>query len=146
MLKKVVTKSPEATKALAKKFASHLRGDEILAFTGDLGSGKTTFIQGLAQGLGIKERVISPTFVLQRIYRGRFPLLHYDFYRLKEEEILDLGWEENWAEGIIAIEWAEKRKKLPPQAIRIEIKEKNRSKREFIFRLPLQRSYLARAL
>jgi len=146
MIVKILTRNREETKERAKRLARALRGDETLAFTGDLGSGKTTFIQGLAQGLGIGGKVISPTFVLQRIYRGKFPLFHYDFYRLTEKEIWDLDLEESWGRGVVAIEWAEKLKKLPPQTIKIKIKEKGKNKREFVFHLPSERSYLSRAL
>lgn len=84
-----------------------------------MGSGKTTFIQGLAKGLGVKQRIISPTFILMRGYGGRF--YHIDLYRLEnnvEQELRNLGIEEIWGkrENIVAIEWAEKVKGMLPKS------------------------------
>ena len=129
----IVTKSAQETKALGRKIASTLvkkskNEPVILALTGDLGSGKTTFVQGLAQGLGIKGRIISPTFIIMRQYKIRPPTLHHspfanfyhvDFYRLEEdleEEIVNLGLADIWGQkgNIVAIEWAEKIKKSLP--------------------------------
>jgi len=143
MKKRIITQSPEATQRLAETLTSGLRGDELFAFTGDLGSGKTTFIQGLGKGLGAKTAVTSPTFVLQRIYRGKkHVLFHYDFYRLTEEEIYDLDLREVLGKGVIAIEWAEKLPLLPPGSIKVKIREKGADKREFIFEFPPERDYL----
>lgn len=99
---------------------------KILALTGDLGSGKTTFTQGFAKGLGIKQGIISPTFILLRIYK--IPdtgyqirnLYHLDLYRLEkniEEEVRNLGIEEIWqnSKNIVLIEWAEKIKDMIPK-------------------------------
>lgn len=123
-----VTKSAEQTLNLGKRVAASLLGGEILALVGELGAGKTTFVQGLAQGLGIKRRVISPTFILMRRYPLRFKnkdlriknFYHVDLYRLEgnmEREIQNLGLSEIWGkrENIIAIEWAEKIKDLIPK-------------------------------
>ena len=115
----VVTKNDTKTRELGKRIAHQLKGGEILALVGDLGSGKTTFVQGLAKGLGIKKRVISPTFIIMRHY----PIAHFyhiDLYRLEkniEHEIKGLGLEEIWGkqENIVAIEWAEKIKDLLPK-------------------------------
>lgn len=99
-----------------------------MALSGNLGSGKTTFIQGLAKGLGIKQRIISPTFILMREYTTKFKcqmpnvktFYHIDFYRLEkdvESELRNLGIEEIWGkrENIVAIEWAEKVKSVLPK-------------------------------
>lgn len=91
-----------------------------------MGSGKTTFVQGLAQGFGIKQRIISPTFILMREYRyegvggGGGKFYHIDLYRLEnnvEQELRNLGIEEIWGkkENIVAIEWAEKARKILPK-------------------------------
>ncbi len=117
----VLTKSAKETKALGKKIADNLKGGAILALTGELGSGKTTFTQGLAKGLGIKQRVISPTFILVRKYNlGSKNFYHIDLYRLEteiEREVRNLGIEEIWDDprNIVVIEWAEKIKKMIPE-------------------------------
>lgn len=125
----VVTKNDKETRELGKRMARKLKGGEVLALVGELGSGKTTFVQGLAKGLGIKKRVISPTFIIMRRYsipRGARYLLpanfyHVDLYRLEkniEHEIKGLGLNEIWGrpENIIAIEWAEKIKDFLPKS------------------------------
>jgi len=106
---------------LGKKIATDLKGGETLALTGDLGSGKTTFIQGFAEGLGIKDRIISPTFILMRKYSySKLNFYHIDFYRLEnnlENEVKNLGIDDTWGKenNIVAIEWAEKIKDLLPK-------------------------------
>lgn len=107
------TTSPDETRALAKEFAKKIRAGDILALTGELGAGKTCFVQGLAAGLGVPAAayVRSPSFILINEYRGgRLPLYHIDFYRLsKAKELGDLGLEEYIeGDGIAAIEWADR--------------------------------------
>lgn len=129
------THSPEETKALAARFAKLLRPGDVLALTGDFGSGKTTFVKGLAEGLGVKGKgeVTSPSFVLLHEYSGRQPLYHIDCYRLeKPEEAQAAGLEEFfYTEAIVAVEWAEKiASLLPADSIHVEFVlegEKNRS-------------------
>jgi tRNA threonylcarbamoyladenosine biosynthesis protein TsaE len=98
--------------------AVDLGGGGILALTGNLGSGKTTFVQGLAEGLGIKSRIISPTFILMRKYDKNF--YHIDLYRLEEkveQEVKNLGLEDIWTnpQNLVVIEWAEKIKNIIPK-------------------------------
>jgi tRNA threonylcarbamoyladenosine biosynthesis protein TsaE len=125
----VVTKSAQETQALGEKIANNLKGGEVLALTGELGSGKTTFLQGLAKGLGIKERILSPTFIMMRSYPitdRQSPVTnfyHVDLYRVEnEKDVEGLGLEEIWSDprNIVAIEWAEKIKKILPKK-RIDI-------------------------
>lgn len=87
-----------------------LLGGEVLALTGDLGSGKTTFVKGLAKGLEITDVITSPTYVVVKSYYGRFTLHHMDFYRLVEgEDIESIGFDDFWGSAaVLAIEWAEK--------------------------------------
>lgn len=94
-----------------------LKPNAILALSGDLGSGKTTFVQGLALGLGIEDSVQSPTFVTLNLYEAKVPLFHFDLYRLKSsQDFLSLGFEEYFQrEGICAIEWPERIASLLPQ-------------------------------
>ncbi len=117
----VITKSSRETKELGKKLAASLKGGEILALSGELGSGKTTFVQGFAEGLGIEGRIISPTFILMRKYGKNF--YHIDLYRLQENienEVKSLGIEDVWSNprNIVVIEWAEKIKKIVPKNVK----------------------------
>ena len=118
--------SPEETLAFGRTMAAQLPRGAILALSGDLGAGKTTFVQGLAQGLGIADRVQSPTFVLLNIYEG---LYHFDLYRLKNsKDFTKLGFEEYFhKEGICAIEWPDRIAGiLPPDTVYIDFSyEKN---------------------
>ena len=91
-----VTNGEEETEALGRRLGQVLQPGAVVAFTGDLGAGKTAFTRGLARGLGISERVTSPTFTIVNEYEGgRLPLFHFDMYRLgSSEELFDIGWEE----------------------------------------------------
>ena len=104
----------EETFALGKKLAHEIPSNAILALEGDLGSGKTTFVKGLAMGLNIRECIQSPTFVLMNHYPGLF---HFDLYRLKNSEgFLSLGFEECFESGeILAIEWPDRIQDILPQ-------------------------------
>jgi len=101
--------SPEATQAFARRIGTLCTDRLVLLLTGDLGSGKTCFVQGLAQGLEVPddEAVSSPTYALMNHYRGRFDLYHFDLYRLAGGEELDeLGFDEIFAgPGVKAVEW-----------------------------------------
>ena len=106
----VVTHSAEETEQVAQALASRIPSGTVLAFTGDLGAGKTTFTRGLARGLGITMPVTSPTYTIVNEYReGCVPLIHFDMYRLSSaDELFDIGWEDYRAEGaILAVEWSE---------------------------------------
>lgn len=123
MDKHTVTKSPQETIEFAKRFAGGLRPGTVLCLEGQLGSGKTTFIKGLAEGLGLKhpDQVKSPTFVLMHIYKAKVPLYHFDCYRLDStEELENIGFEDfvNDASSIACVEWAEKAKHLIPSHAR----------------------------
>jgi len=108
----VTTGSPEGTRALGRALAGGLRGGEILGLSGDLGSGKTCFVHGLAEGLevGGKSWVRSPTFTLINEYEGRLPLVHVDLFRVAQgAEMEDLHLEEYFASGsVCVIEWFER--------------------------------------
>ena len=106
----LITESAEATRALAVELAAALPPDSTLALHGDLGVGKTTFVQGLARGLGITEPVTSPTFNIFTLHRGRTNLLHLDAYRLEnarqvEDLLLADFMISPWC---LAVEWPEK--------------------------------------
>lgn len=117
-----VTRSEAETEALAEALASRFRGGEVVLLSGDLGSGKTAFVRGLARGLGADPaEVASPTFVLLTSYRGRLLLHHADLYRLAGNgDEAELGLEELPGSGVLAIEWAERLRRVPwPGALRV---------------------------
>lgn len=109
---KLQTDSADSTKELAVRLASRLVPGDVVALAGELGAGKTVFVQGMAQGLGVEEEflVTSPTFVILHEYQGRAPLYHFDFYRLQtRQEVEGLGYEEYFdGEGVCAVEWAQR--------------------------------------
>jgi len=116
----LISRSAGQTQAWGRALASLLKGGDILCLVGELGTGKTCFAQGVGQGLGVVEPIVSPTFIRVREYWGgsaRLPFYHIDLYRLAEEnEALAWGLEEYlYGEGVCAIEWAERiRELLPP--------------------------------
>lgn len=116
-----------ATQRLGEGLGRGLPAGTILLLSGDLGSGKTTLIQGLGRGLGIADPISSPTFTLVNEYlEGRVPLYHIDLYRLAGDEVTDLYLEAYWddqetAPGIVAIEWAERLAHVPTQAIHLAL-------------------------
>ena len=120
------TNSPAETEALGQRLAAQLRGGEVIAYTGDRGAGKTAFTRGLARGLGITDRVTSPTFTIVNEYdSGRLPLFHFDMYRLtSSDDLYDIGWEDYLARnGVCAVEWSEiVEDALEGHLIRVDIK------------------------
>jgi tRNA threonylcarbamoyladenosine biosynthesis protein TsaE len=105
------SRSEEETAALARELASGLKPGDVVLLSGDLGAGKTAFVRGLAEGLGIDPReVSSPTFTIVHEYRGgRLTLYHVDLYRLEKTATDDLGLEEmGVADGVLAIEWPDR--------------------------------------
>lgn len=113
----VTTRSPEQTRRLGQLIGGLARGNDLYLLKGNLGTGKTQLVQGIAFGLGIKEYACSPSFMIAREYHGRLALYHLDLYRLDQiEEINDLGLDEYFrADAICAIEWAEKGSGVLPQ-------------------------------
>ncbi len=104
-----VTHSREETEALGGRLAGALTGGRVVAFTGDLGAGKTAFVAGMAKALGVEERVTSPTFTIVNEYEGgRLPLFHFDMYRLgSADELFHIGWDYLDRGGVCAVEWSE---------------------------------------
>ena len=120
----IQTHSPEETEAVGRKLAAQLQPGDVLAYYGDLGSGKTAFTRGLAAGLGVTEPVTSPTYTIVNEYlSGRLPLFHFDMYRLgSADELFDIGWEDYLARGgICAVEWSENVEEALDGALRITI-------------------------
>jgi len=106
----VISHSAEETRAAGERLGARLEAGAVVACIGELGAGKTCFLQGLARGLGVESPVTSPTFVLINEYRGRVPVHHLDAYRTESlSEVLDLGIEELMhGDGVTVIEWADK--------------------------------------
>jgi len=134
----IITTSPLQTKKIARELAKKIINNKnkkafIIGLEGDLGSGKTTFIQGLAKELGIKQKITSPTFVIFKKYLNFY---HIDCYRLNNsQDLIELGFKEmlNNSKNIIAIEWASKVKKILPQnTLWLKFEHKGEDKREII--------------
>ncbi|MCD8161061.1 MAG: tRNA (adenosine(37)-N6)-threonylcarbamoyltransferase complex ATPase subunit type 1 TsaE [Clostridiales bacterium] len=119
------THSAAETEALGERLAPALDRGAVLAYTGDLGAGKTAFTRGVARGLGVPGRVTSPTFTIVNEYEGgRLPLFHFDMYRLgSSEELYDIGWEDYLARGgVCAVEWSENVDDALEDCIRVDIR------------------------
>jgi tRNA threonylcarbamoyladenosine biosynthesis protein TsaE len=131
----ITTHSEEETAAAGRELAATLSaGDAVLLF-GDLGAGKTAFVRGLAEGLGVsRAEVSSPTFTLVQEYRGgRLTLFHVDLYRLNESrEIEELGLDEIAADGIMAIEWADRHPRPPQGSVRVSIEHAGDTERRIV--------------
>jgi tRNA threonylcarbamoyladenosine biosynthesis protein TsaE len=118
------TASEAETAAMGRDLAQSLRAGDAVLLHGELGAGKTAFVRGLAEGLGVPANAVSsPTFTLVQEYRGgRLPLFHVDLYRLDDpREIDDLGLDEIARDGVLAIEWAEKLPRAPAGAVTVRI-------------------------
>ena len=122
----LLSHSPDETEAVGARLAEQLGPGAVVAFTGDLGAGKTAFTRGLARGLGVPGRVTSPTFTIVDEHEGgRLPLFHFDLYRLGgADELYDIGWEDYLARGgVCAVEWSERMEDaLEPGAVRVDIR------------------------
>ena len=126
MEKIYITNSPEQTEAVGEALGKILTPGSVIAYTGDLGAGKTAFTRGLAKGLGAQERVTSPTYTIVNEYlSGRMPLFHFDMYRLESaEDLFDIGWEDYMERGgVCAVEWSENVEEAMEGAIRIHIQK-----------------------
>lgn len=148
---KYLSVNPAQTRKIGRELAKKLSGSLekralVIGLEGDLGGGKTTLLQGFAKGLGIKEKVLSPTFVIMKKFRipgsknSKFRhLYHVDCYRIKDsEEILDLGFKEiiSDSKNIVVVEWADRIKKiLPKDKVSIKFRFINKDNREISINL-----------
>lgn len=120
---KIMTASPRETEVLGAKIASVLKGREMIALFGDLGAGKTAFTRGLCAGLGISDGVSSPTFAIVNAYDGKYPVFHFDMYRITDaDDLFATGYYDYIGNGVIVIEWSENiESELEEDCIRIRI-------------------------
>ena len=130
-----VTRSEDETAAVARELASTLRPGAVVLLSGNLGAGKTAFVRGLAQGLGVSpDEVSSPTFTIVHEYRGgRLTLYHVDLYRLERAATEDLGLEEMGVrDGVLAIEWPDRLTHALPDATMVDIDIVDEATREIV--------------
>ncbi len=134
--------SPKETENIAKAFSKELEAGDVVCLNGDLGTGKTAFVQGLVKALGYAEPISSPTFTIVNCYEGAdLPIYHFDVYRIEDpDEMYEIGYEEYvYGDGISLIEWSEKIKDiLPCHRYEIEI-EKDYSKHEDYRKISIER-------
>lgn len=139
-MKSEISNNYLATQKIAQDYAKTLKGGSVVCLYGDLGAGKTTFVQGLAKGLGIKGRIISPTFIIVRKYNleDNKTFYHLDLYRIEREQDLEgLGMEEILSDknAIVVIEWAERLgSRLPQDRIDIYFENLDDNERQIIWR------------
>lgn len=125
--------SERQTREIAAALASTLQPGAVLLLSGDLGAGKTAFVKGLAEGLGISsDEVTSPTFTLVHEYRGgRLPLIHVDLYRLDRVDLDEIGLDQDLADrGVIAVEWAERMSRSLAGEVTVTISDRGDDRRE----------------
>ena len=106
----IITHNTRETEAFGERLAAKLQPGDVIAYRGELGAGKTALTRGIARGLGIPDRVTSPTYTIVNEYlSGRLPLFHFDMYRLgSADELFDIGWEDYLLRGgVCAVEWSE---------------------------------------
>ena len=136
-VKRRIIHSSEEMVALGEEMASELNPGTVIGLEGPLGAGKTTFVKGIARGLGIIETVTSPTFTLVTEYEGKLPLYHMDLYRIRSSEEFEfLGvWEMLYGDGITVIEWCERAADaLPRGSLRVTISIVDGSTRSVVIR------------
>ena len=122
-MQKFITGSPEETEQLAERLAATLEGTEVIAMFGGLGAGKTAFTRGLARGLESEDDVSSPTFALVHEYSGKYPVYHFDMYRITSwDDLYTTGFFDYMDNGVMIIEWSENIEPyLPEKLITVHI-------------------------
>lgn len=134
MLFEFNSRSPENTEKLGTKIGQLVVGGMIVCLSGDLGTGKTTLTKAIAKALGVEEYVTSPSYTIINEYEGKYPVYHFDVYRINEvEELYEIGYEEYFfGRGVTIIEWASMIMELiPEEAIKIEIEQLDDMERQF---------------
>ena len=120
----MISNSEVQTIKIGEELGKLLKPGSIIALRGELGSGKTVLVKGIARGLDVKEEPNSPTFVIMNAYRGRIPLYHFDLYRISgKEELEEIGYEDFFfGDGVTVVEWADRVEEVfPEDTIKIEI-------------------------
>ena len=142
--------SSNETELLGQKLGKLLKGREFIELVSDLGGGKTTFVRGLARGMGSQDKVASPTFTIRREYQaGKLTLYHFDFYRLPEPGMIkhDLAEVINLPNSVVVAEWGKVVKDvMPAKRLKINIKTTGENSREFKFEVPESLDYLSKGL
>jgi tRNA threonylcarbamoyladenosine biosynthesis protein TsaE len=132
----IITSSPSETEQTGSRVGKMLTRGDVIALSGELGSGKTTLVRGLAQGMGFdREQIASPSFTLVNEYEGPLPFFHIDLYRLRDErELQEIGYEEYISEaGVAVIEWADRAPSaVPAEALWIRLRYHDAERREII--------------
>ena len=131
-MQKFIAESPEKTEELAERLAKTLEGTEVIAMFGGLGAGKTAFTRGLAKGLEAGDDVSSPTFALVHEYSGKYPVYHFDMYRIGSfDDLYSTGFFDYEGSGIMVIEWSENIVDfLPEERIEVHIDSLSENERE----------------
>ena len=124
-MREIITKCEKETELAGERFGAAVPDGAVVAMYGELGSGKTAFVRGMARGMGIDCRVSSPTFTIVNEYLGERELIHFDMYRLASaDELWDIGWEDYLARGAVcAVEWSENVEDALRDAIHITIEK-----------------------
>ena len=138
-LTSLIAATPEQTAAAGEALGRTLRTGDVVALYGELGAGKTCFVQGLVRGLDVVTQATSPTFVLVNEYRGRLPVHHVDAYRTSSlTELMDLGLLDLFgADGVTLLEWADRAEPLlPARTIRVRIEGLGDEPREVLIEDP----------
>lgn len=150
MITEIESDSSRATEELAARIGINIKGGEVIELTSDLGGGKTTFVRGLAKGIGSKDNVASPTFTISRFYKGsRFDIHHFDFYRLSEAGLMadELAEVISGPNNIIVVEWSQIVKAvLPSERLTINFRIIDDEKRQLQFTYPESLKYLVKDL
>jgi tRNA threonylcarbamoyladenosine biosynthesis protein TsaE len=134
-----ISNSEPDTLNIGRTLAGKLKGGSVVALYGDLGAGKTALVRGLAEGLGLRCRVTSPTFTIVNEYDGSLPLFHFDMYRLKsEDELFEIGWDDYLQRGgVIAVEWSENAgRSFPADTVRVRIEKTGETSRRIDIDFP----------
>ena len=146
---KISSESPEQTEQLAEQIGKKLRGGEVIELISDLGGGKTTFVRGLAKGMGSTGKVASPSFTIENEYKaGDLTLCHFDFYRLSDAGIVKVELAEKIHDQkmVTVIEWSDIVKDaLPDDRLSIKITTKSETARELSFSYPESLAYLCKS-
>lgn len=132
-----ITADPSETRAIGRMLGHLAKPGLVVMLTGDLGTGKTCFVQGVADGLGVSADtpVTSPTYTLLNIHAGRLPMYHFDLYRLaRVSDLEELGYDENAeSSGVTLVEWADRFAALPPAALHVTLRHLDAYHRELQF-------------